>query len=600
MSVQYARMLVEAERLKVVDDVLTIAAIMETGGITIPPPSRNQPDRPDWRQMVPGEYESNVLGQLAVWQMAENMTKDDMREKGVSLRSYFRAKEIRHHLAQAVRQFFRFGSTGRREDILKSVCAGMVDHLYRGVWGRYQNGESGERELGSASLVRAAEWVVGKPFDLQIKTRRGMMTLKLIELASRVNPDWLAEVAPQLVERKNGLSPRYDAEKDIVVSTTQMFFNGQMVKEEAVADGQHLEAAKVFARWLASQMSVTDEGLNAVLRANTKRQERARQLNLKTGERTFKVYSPEEMVERFVAALSGARRMSEVLRPEALALPALDENLAASVLRDNPDVVNLLGNELAVEYEDGYGHSRPNPRVKLSDETTKANGWNCLPDEGVRLPGGRLVEVVVSFGYYNTISDTDIPQLKAKVREHLNREQWDRWSDKPEMAVPDPTVEGSEVPFVTAVYGRCVATGKELTAYGTMQASRSWSSDPITWKPVWCRDKAEAEKVRAEAAQKLEEKRELETARAEAETAREVLRGLPGRDGWDNLDRELRRQVGSWQDLFLPRTIDELRADKAETEALIAKVESALSKRNEGVDLSRFDPSKLFGGNVYV
>lgn len=255
VSVQYARMLVEADRLGVVDDVLTVAAIMEMGGITVPPPSRNQPDRPDWRRMVPSESESDVMGQLAVWQLGESMSKDEMREKGISLRTYFRAKEIRRHLEQAVRQFFKFGSTGRREDILKAVCAGMVDHLYKGSYGFYRNGEGMDRELGTASCVRSAEWLVGKPFDLQIKTRRGEMTLKLIELASKVNPMWLTDIAPQLVEHKTGLSPRYDAGKDIVVSTTQVFFNGQMVKEEAVADGQHPEAATVFAMWVAAQVA---------------------------------------------------------------------------------------------------------------------------------------------------------------------------------------------------------------------------------------------------------------------------------------------------------------------------------------------------------
>lgn len=254
VSVQYARMLVEADRLGVVDDILTVAAIMEMGGVTVPPPSRNQPDRPDWRRMVPSESESDVMGQLAVWQMGESMSKDEMREKGISLRTYFRAKEIRRHLEQAVKQFFQFGSTGRREDILKAVCAGMVDHLYKGSYGSYRNGEGLDRELGTASLVRGAEWLVGKPFDLQIKTRRGEMTLKLIELASKVNPMWLTEIAPQLVEQKSGLSPRYDAQKDSVVSTTQVYFNGQMVKEEAVADGQHPEAATVFADWLAGQI----------------------------------------------------------------------------------------------------------------------------------------------------------------------------------------------------------------------------------------------------------------------------------------------------------------------------------------------------------
>ena len=57
------------------------------------------------------------------------MSKDEMREKGISLRTYFRAKEVRKHLKRSVQQFFQFGTTGRREDILKAVCAGMVDHL---------------------------------------------------------------------------------------------------------------------------------------------------------------------------------------------------------------------------------------------------------------------------------------------------------------------------------------------------------------------------------------------------------------------------------------------------------------------------------------
>jgi hypothetical protein len=247
-------MLVEADRLGVVDDVLTVAAIMEQGGITVPPPSRNQPDRPDWRRMVPSESESDVMGQLAVWKLGERMSKDEMREKGISMRTYFRAKDVRRHLEQAVQQFFQLGSTGRREDILKAVCAGMVDHLYKGSYRSYRNGEGLDRELGTASLVRGADWLVGNPFDLQIKTRRGEMTLKLIELASKVNPMWLTEIAPQLVEQKSGLSPCYDAQKDSVVSITQVYFNGQKVKEEVVADGQHSEAATVFAVWVARQM----------------------------------------------------------------------------------------------------------------------------------------------------------------------------------------------------------------------------------------------------------------------------------------------------------------------------------------------------------
>ncbi|OGG59332.1 hypothetical protein A3C89_02390 [Candidatus Kaiserbacteria bacterium RIFCSPHIGHO2_02_FULL_50_50] len=250
VSVQYARMLVEADRLGVVDDVLTVAAIMEQGGIVVPPPSRTQPFRPDWRNMVPSENESDVMGQLAVWQLAENMAKDEMKERGVSLRTYFHAKEVRRHLEQAIRPFFKLESTGRREDILKAVCAGMVHHLYKVSFAGCRNGDGVTRQLGTASLVRGAEWLVGKPFDLEIKTRQGDMTLRLIEMASKVDPMWLTEIAPQMVEKKTGEHPYFDAKEGTVVSTTQLLFNGQVVREETVLDPQHPQAAAVEVEYL--------------------------------------------------------------------------------------------------------------------------------------------------------------------------------------------------------------------------------------------------------------------------------------------------------------------------------------------------------------
>lgn len=245
ISVQFARMLVEANRLGVVDDVLTVAAILEMGGITAPPPSRKQPDRPDWRKLVPGETESDVLGQLAVYALAENMTNEEMFKAGIKVRTFFRAKEIRGHLADALRQHVTFGSNGNRINILKAVCAGMVDHLYSGEYGRFRNGDDVERKLGSGSLVKGARWLVGKPVDLEIITWSGKMVLHLVELGSKVDPNWLAEVAPHLVETKTGLNPRFSAEKDCVVSTTQTFFNGTMVQEEEVADPTHPQALTV-------------------------------------------------------------------------------------------------------------------------------------------------------------------------------------------------------------------------------------------------------------------------------------------------------------------------------------------------------------------
>jgi HrpA-like RNA helicase len=280
VSVQYGRMLVEANKLGVVDDVITVAAILEQGGITIPPPSFRNPDRPNWRRMVPHETESDVMGQLCVWNMADTMSRDEMHKRGVSLKNFFRAKEMRQHLAQAVKQFFPSSSTGRREDILKAVCSGMVDHLYQGSYGWFTNGEKGEygepiaRKLDSNSLVvtgyGVSSWLVGKPFDLEIKKRWGQETLRLVGLASKVDPMWLVEIAPQLVQRQAGVNARYDVGKNCVISTTQILFNGQVVQEVAIEDPDHPEATSLKVDYLFSSfqpppLPVVDMNEDAVI-----------------------------------------------------------------------------------------------------------------------------------------------------------------------------------------------------------------------------------------------------------------------------------------------------------------------------------------------
>lgn len=104
-----------------------------------------------------------------------------------------------------------------------------------------------------------------------------------------------------------------------------------------------------------------------------------------------------------------------------------------------------------------------------------------------------------------------------------------------------------------------------------------------TFKSFWSRDQAEVERARAQASQKLEEiraeaqkQRELEIVKAEAEAARTKLRGLQSREGWRDLEYELRYKVENRQYSYLPGSAEELRKDKADTEAIVAEVETTL------------------------
>ena len=403
ISASYGRMVVEASERGVLDDVLTVAAILEEGGITVPTPSRNRPGRPDWRRLVPEERSSDIYGQLLAYKKAEKMSKDEMREKGIKIKSFFRVKELRRRLASAVSgRGFRFGSTGDREQILKAVCAGMVDHLYHGdYYGRYVNGDRVGRELGQSSLiVGRPEWLVGKPFDLEVKGRNGMFTLNLVEMATSVQPEWLAEVAPQLVEVKRGLYPRYDPHEDSVASVTEAYFNGMKISEELVLDPKHEEAAAVFAGWLASHYSSLQlEEAKAVVEYNVQRQSLAQDLERRSsGRRSYSiVLSYEQRVQWFQDALCGARSFSEFERLggdfEDLKFPPVDPEVAAEIRRDLPDEMEVLGKRFPVVYYDGwYGPETPYVKINFDEEGLD---FRKLPDE-VFLPGGKELRIVPS------------------------------------------------------------------------------------------------------------------------------------------------------------------------------------------------------------
>lgn len=246
ISVQYARMVVEADRLGVVDDVITVAAILEQGEINARVCSGCRDSGAKscrcWLKLAPGETTSDVLAQLAVYRAASGMKRDEMMSRGIFTKAFYQAKEKRRHLADALRGKVKFGSSGKRDDILRAVCAGMVDHLYVNSSGIYRNGDGVNRQLAKESVVGGGQWIVGQPWDLQIQTRRGPTVLRLVRMASKVDPQWLAEVAPQLAKVKAGLNPRYDQSQDEVVSTTETWFNGQLVERREVLDPTHAEA----------------------------------------------------------------------------------------------------------------------------------------------------------------------------------------------------------------------------------------------------------------------------------------------------------------------------------------------------------------------
>lgn len=261
ISVETACMVIEAEKRGVVDDILTIAAILEVGEITSNKDEHGNPSYA-WRGFCPDESSSDVLAQLAVFKAAGMVKKEELRKRGIHAKAYFQAQGVRRHLAESLRgKVHGFRSSGKREDILLSVCAGMVNHLYREEGDNYRNGDGVPRQLNQHSVVSQAEWLVGVPWDLEIQTRRGKRTLNLVRMATGIKPEWLAEVAPELVTQRAGVNPRHDQYSDRYVTTTQLFFNGQLLVETTVEEPDQEKVRATFARTVDGQRQLLDEAL---------------------------------------------------------------------------------------------------------------------------------------------------------------------------------------------------------------------------------------------------------------------------------------------------------------------------------------------------
>lgn len=323
--------------------------------------------------------------------------------------------------------------------------------------------------------------------------------------------------------------------------------------------------------------------LQEVLAWNRAQQARARELNTRAGERVFPVMSPEEATRWLKERLGGARSVKEVKDLQVIAFPELDRELVDLVVGENPDEIPVLGKSLKVEYRGGSL-----PRVTLDHEMTVAHGWRELPDAGVKLPGGRLVEIVVSFGYYDTVSGQDIPDLKSRCHAHANQRAWSDWRFRgcPVIPLPDPAEPTSTVPeIVEFQYGTSSVDGTALIAFGAvgLKDGRYWASDPW-FAAKWFQTRKEADAARAESAAKLESLREEAIKQKQWSATTESIHAvraklllLRGTEGWSDVGIDLRCNIEDRCWLSVPsESLEARQAWLQETEPLVAKAEAAL------------------------
>lgn len=383
-----------------------------------------------------------------------------------------------------------YGSADEREfdptALTKALLTGMPDNVaQRTDSARYIRfaGAMGEFRLGFGTQPWDAHMILIDHVR-QIPDSR----VSVADLAAPVEVSWIIELMPQLVTQTRSNYLTYDPYQDQVTQMLRTKF-GALTFEETVAAPDTPAAAKRFAEWLASAGAVPQASteVQAVVEANAEIIGRWHLLHRRL------CIAGRSFADDYEVLLDGVCRQADIRDAELLRFDPPDVAWEAEVLTNRPEYIEILGRNRWVSYGHEYGREgASHPTINWSD---LQDVWQ-LPDEGIRLPDGAEVHLVVS-RHTVDLGPWDfrgpVAEFKTKLAEHGHGQRFQDWK-RPELPLPRSGDLTAEIPLVvTAEYGRDPMTGNPLLAYGAVKMV-VWSGRP-EFESVWTRDQAEAEAI---------------------------------------------------------------------------------------------------------
>lgn len=240
VSVQFARMIVEAEKYGVTEQVMTIAAIIEMGGLLAK--EGNYYD-------FTSEKESDLLAELDVWNSINKMGYIDFKKLGIKKKSFFKIKEHIQKLKETLYGIVEITNNDDREAVVKSCLCGLVSHIYVRNYDKYRSEDGTEVQLDRNSCVsNYSQLIVGIPKTIEFKNRYGWTnSLSLVSFASKIDVNTLFELVPNSITEETSL--RYSRSMDTVEITIRRSFAGIVVDTEIKYDNTHPKYTELKAKY---------------------------------------------------------------------------------------------------------------------------------------------------------------------------------------------------------------------------------------------------------------------------------------------------------------------------------------------------------------
>ena len=227
----------------------------------------------------------------------------------------------------------------------------------------------GAAELGEASVVRDAEWMVALDAEERPQGARGGV---LVRLASAIEPEWLIELFPEEVEERRDV--KWNAQAERVDAREEMVWRGLVLHTSEGAEPPAQEAARVLSE------AALAAGPRAFAPADVLDRWLSRARFAASVDASIRA-PDDDVVKQTLASLSEGRRSFEELRQAGLldALKAL-AGRPGDVDRLAPERVTLaMGRAVTVSYDGG----KP-PRI-----ASRLQDFFGMTD-GPRVGGGRV------------------------------------------------------------------------------------------------------------------------------------------------------------------------------------------------------------------
>lgn len=237
VAVQLARMIVEAEKYGVTEQVITIAAIIEMGGLL---------ERDSNYLKFTAESDSDLLAEYDVWNAINKLDYINFRELGIKKRSYFKIKEHIKKLKETLYGVVEITCNDDRDAVLNSCLYGLVSNIYVRDDDMFYDMDGNEVRLDNKSCIAYdyPKIIIGIPKTIEYTDSYGFTRkMKLLTCATKVDVSMLQLIAPQLVIEEKSL--RYCKRMEAVEITTNKYFAGILLDVEISYDSSHADFEKL-------------------------------------------------------------------------------------------------------------------------------------------------------------------------------------------------------------------------------------------------------------------------------------------------------------------------------------------------------------------